>query len=341
MTFFESFNLSKDSKIAITNLLSNITTRPGSHKGGWARLLKCQLKNIGYDNVKILDNRDSLLNYDTIIFDLGAEYSGALNLFGGLDAKVFKRLQQLEQFKGQLYSWRNELPDINILESRRTNASTCNEFCQTDQGFLGRVSEILSETSKFDHVYETKSLLIGDSHTPSVWDPSFMIERRDGRTLEGMVLNKTVEKYLTKLPNVTNVLVHCSSIDIRHHACRQDAPATYIMSLAQTLVSQLNNLGLSYNIVETVGIEDESRELPKTGYFKGTPFYGSWTERNALRQYFNGVLNLWLKGNQIKFPEHFFDFEGKLRMDVMEIPQSVHLSPEYYRWDLDRNMRRW
>ena len=103
----------------------------------------------------------------------------------------------------------------------------------------------------------------------------------------------------------------------------------------------MNNFGIDFNVVETIGIEDESRELPKTGYFKGTPFYGSWELRQAVRNVFNGSLDLWLKGNQVKYPDYFFDESGKLKFDVMEVPGSIHISPEHYRWDLDKNKLRW
>lgn len=341
MKFFEDFKIDKTATIGITNLLSNITTRPGSHKGGWARLLKCQLKNLGYENVKILDNKDSILEYGIIIFDLGAEFSGGLNLFGGLDEKVFKRLSEIEAYKGKFFSWKHNLPEITSLEGRRTNSSTCEQFKATDSGFLGRVSKVLESCQTFDHAYYADNLLIGDSHTPSVWTPLFMIERRDGRTLAGMLEHQTLKRYVSQFPKLTSVLVHCSSIDIRHHAARSDEPQSYVLKLSQELIRQLHELNIEFNVVETMGIEDESRELPKTGYYKGSPFYGSWEIRNQLRKVFNGSISLWCNEKQIKFPGYFFDEVGKLRFEVMEQPQSVHLSPEHYRWNLDTNTARW
>lgn len=351
MIFFEDFKIPKDQSIGITHLLSNITTRDGSHKGGWTRLLKCQLKNLGYSNVKVLDNKDSLSQFDVIIFDLGAEYSGALNMFGGLDEKVFKRLNEIQAFKGSLFSWRNELPDITTLEGRRNNASSCDGFKSTPVSYLGGVRDVLSTTKVFNHTYHTDSLLIGDSHTPSVWTPAFMIERRDGRTLQGMLQNKTIKKYVDLLEQagcaIKHLQVHCSSIDIRHHVNRDPNPSMYVVNLATGLLDQLMEIGDATELIvtHTMGIEDESRELPKTGYFKGTPFAGSWEERNRYREMFNAVMDELPKMDHetqvIKFPWHFFDESGKLKFDVMERPQSVHLSPEFYLWDLDNNQKRW
>ena len=350
MRFLQDHKINSEAKIGITNLLSNITTREGSHKGGWARLLKCQLLNLGLAKVTILDNNDSLSNFDVIIFDLGAEYSGALNMFGGLDAKVFKRLNEIKEFKGQLFSWKHELADLSVLESRRTNASTCEGFKATQASFIGEVSQVLSKTQVFDHAYRTDLLLIGDSHTPSVWTPSAMIERRDGRTLRGMIQHDTIGTYFTLFQlagvKLKGIHVHCGSIDIRHHVCREKDPEQECAGFIMRLVTRLHDFDFETVVLNhTMGIEDESRELPKTGYFKGTPYYGAWGNRNLCRLIFNEVINDYTKDcpgwSHVALPEYFFNPEGKLRFEVMEKPQSVHLSPEHYRWDLDLNLNRW
>lgn len=349
MSFFEDFNVDPREKIGITNLLSNITTREGSHKGGWARLLKCQLTNLGYQNVKILDNKDSICDFDVIVFDLGAEYSGSLNLFGGLDEKVYKRLFELKNFKGGLFSWKHSLPNVHEgLKSRRNNKSTCERFRNEDPGFLGLVQTNLERTRTFDHAYWTEFLLIGDSHTPSVWTPQYMIERQDGRTLYGSlqksVISELVSKYQSK-----QVMIHMSSIDVRHHLARLPEPEVATTQLVTGLLNQVAFLFSLFQVnrvtvVQTMGIEDESRELPKTGYYKGTPFAGSWEIRNRIRCIYNEMLNECSKligWDILNFPEYFFDEAGKLRFEVMEKPQSVHLSPEHYRWDFEKNESRW
>lgn len=351
MIFFEDICPGKTNvSIGITSLLSNITTRPGSHKGGWARLLKCQLQNHGYDIVKILDKDNQLSDFDIIIFDMGAEYSGALNMFGGLDEKVFKRLNEIKEFTGQLFSWKHQLPELGVLEGRRTNASTCEAFRSTPLEFLGSVSGVLSKCQTFDHVYRTTNLLLGDSHTPSVWTPDFMIERRDGRTLKGIVENNTIKKYVDLFSSsgiqLKGIHIHCGSIDIRHHVCRESDPEQTCASMIVNLVTQIHDFNFeTVTLNHTMGIEDESRDLPKTGFFKGTPFFGDWTKRNVCRQIFNEVVNDYTLDcpgwSHVKLPDYFFDETGKLRFDVMEVPQSVHLSPEHYRWDLDNNRNRW
>jgi hypothetical protein len=303
---------------------------------------------MGYE-VKILDNEDSLLDFEVIIFDLGAEYSGSLNLFGGLDEKVYKRLQQIRHYTGQLYSWKHTVPNVHEgLKSRRDNKSTCPGFREEDPRFLELVQEVLLGCKSFDHAYRTKSLLIGDSHTPSVWTPEWMIERQDGRTLYG-ALQKSVISELVGKYQPQKVMIHMSSIDVRHHLARLPEPEVSTTQLVTGLVNQVTPLAPFFGVeevtvVQTMGIEDESRDLPKTGYYKGTAFAGSWEVRNRIRSIYNEMLAECSKltgWKVLTFPGYFFDEAGKLKFEVMEKPQSVHLSPEHYRWDLDKNTDRW
>ena len=87
-------------------------------------------------------------------------------------------------------------------------------------------------------------------------------------------------------------------------------------------------------------IENESRPLPKTGYYKDAPFAGSWAERTELVKQFNQLVTDMCKRNDWKtwqHPEVYLNSFGELTFDVMEKPKSVHIAREYYRWDLVKN----
>ncbi len=352
--FFTNLNVDKSSKIGITSLLSNITTKPDSHKGGWARLLKCQLNVAGYANVTILNNKHRLSEFDNLVLDLGAEFSGVLNLFGGLDQKCYTRVCEIIHFRGRIFSWKNQVPDLtSIIHQRLRNESTFEDF-QTlgDKEFKLLKDKMMIPV--IDHVYPTEKLLISDSHGPGVWDPSYMIDRQDGRTLHGIIKNNTIEEVIGRNIPIKELMIQASSIDVRHHLMRQVNPerATYkmISDLGQQLFlyKQLGKLE-KVTLVETMGIEDESRELPKTGYYKGTPYMGSRKERNNLRHYFNDNIKVFADAatksgfpiDVIAYPEYFFDQEDKLQFQVMERPGSVHLSPEHYRTNLETTDFRW
>jgi hypothetical protein len=182
-----------------------------------------------------------------------------------------------------------------------------------------------------------------------------MIERQDGRTLYGSLQNRTISRIVKEHGGIHHLKVHMSSIDIRHHLCRQPDPEQSVYEMLTKLgqeVVDLRNQNVIQDVVlqDTMGIEDESRELPKTGYYKGTPFFGDWNRRNMVREYFNSKIRELAYMNSTpglfdikveSYPEYFFDQSGKLRFDVMERPQSVHISPAYYKWDLDENKLRW
>ena len=92
--------------------------------------------------------------------------------------------------------------------------------------------------------------------------------------------------------------------------------------------------------MDALPIENESRKLPKTGFYKGTPFAGTWKERTELVNQFNRSIDEMCERNGwdcYMHPEVYLNSVKELSFDVMEKPKSVHLSREYYRWDLVKN----
>lgn len=345
MSYFVDFNVDKNLKIGITSLLGTITQRPDSHKGGWTKLLKCQFVDAGYSNIKVLDKKDLLSNFDIIVFDLGAEFSGSLNMFGGLNTEVYNRLKQLSEFKGLFFSWNHKLPSLMSLESRRQNKSTCKEFIESPINFLQIINESLCNCKVFSALQKRNHLLIGDSHTPSIWNPSMEIYRQDGRTLFGSIKNDLFKDF-NYSQGLVEVTLYMGNIDIRHHLMRQENPWNSIQNLCTEYEEYIAKYfsGLKVNINAMLPIENESRKLPKTGYYKGTPFAGKWNERAALVEIFNRCMKQICLKNEWQlqeFPTNFKNDIGELPFEVMEKPKSVHLSPMSYMWDLDSNVRRW
>jgi len=104
---------------------------------------------------------------------------------------------------------------------------------------------------------------------------------------------------------------------------------------------QILALGMDYvELISALPIENESRRLPKTGYYKGTPFSGSWSQRTELVEVFNDHLANIAQRHGWDFYEHpevYKNALGELDFEVMEKPQSVHLARLYYRWDLEND----
>ena len=90
----------------------------------------------------------------------------------------------------------------------------------------------------------------------------------------------------------------------------------------------MNNLSVPGRIYELLPIENETRKIPKSGFYNKQPFHGTWEERNNARKLFNEIIHD--SGLGIKWTNYLLNKKGELDFDYMEKPQSIHLSREYY-----------
>jgi hypothetical protein len=122
---------------------------------------------------------------------------------------------------------------------------------------------------------------------------------------------------------------------------RQSKPLESIEKMVLDYEQQLKQLGIKeIEVVQALPIENESRALPKTGFYKGTPFIGTWAERTELVRNFNQLIKDMCARNNWTTWEHspvYKNSIGELDFEVMEKPKSVHIAREYYRWDLVKN----
>jgi hypothetical protein len=121
---------------------------------------------------------------------------------------------------------------------------------------------------------------------------------------------------------------------------RFDDKWNQVQKLAFKLRQEVTNYSTNVTLTSLLPIENESRKLPKTGYFRGKPFSGSWAERSAAVEIFNNILES-TNFQVYKHPKAFYNEKNELTFDVMERPQSVHISPMHYRWNLDENKERY
>ena len=123
---------------------------------------------------------------------------------------------------------------------------------------------------------------------------------------------------------------------------RQENPFEKIHAMGIELGHQIKKLNIkNVEIVHSLPIENISRKLPKTGYYKKTPYFGTWEERTKLSNTFNRTIDKICIENDWKvfrWPETFLNDSGELDFEYMERPKSVHLSPMSYRWDLFNNL---
>jgi hypothetical protein len=332
---FTSFNIPKDTKIGIDGVTGSFSSRITSHKGAWPRLIKNQLKHAGYNNVTVLEKKDDWSDYDLMMIDHGMEFKGTFNLFGGANDELYHRIKKFENFEGKIFSIHIPMPDVGVLIRSRYKTGT--ELFRTLDAKL--ISDKCAQVEYFDIVQRTPNLVLGDSHSFSMYIPKFMVSRNDGLTMFG-ALKRGLKTFIPE--GVNNIILYFGNIDIRHHICRQEFPEKAVKDMLMNYEKQIKDLNLPGRIelIQALPIENESRKLPKTGYYKGTPFAGTWEERTSVVELFNSILETICERNGwrcYKHPDCYLNENKELSFDVMEKPKSVHLSREYYRWDFDND----
>lgn len=337
--YFTDLEQDRDIRIGIAILVGKFSDRLSSHKSAWPFMLANQLTNAGYNNVNVITTTtEDWSNYDCIILDHGMEFKGTFNIFGGANDDLYQQLSRL--YSGvKMYSMHHDMPDIGELITKRLKTGT--DLFKTLESRIEEATEICKTIPRIDHITKTNKLCFGDSHSFSMYTPGCMANRNDGLTLFGAA-KRGFNEYV--YPWITELTVYLGNIDIRHHLMRQDKPADAVKKLINNYEAELLKLQANgvktIEVVQALPIENESRKLPKTGYYKGTPFAGSWSERTELVKQFNKLVDDMCSRNgwQVyEHPEVYTNSLGELSFDVMEKPKSVHLAREFYRWDLETN----
>jgi hypothetical protein len=326
--------------IAIDLIGGKLTNSEYSHKAGWAYMRACQLSDALKKEVKVLHNGESWDNYETVYLYHGMEFQDSLNLFGGASEESAKFFERIITTKTDLISLDIGMPDYGTLCKGRL--SSCDDYWRNIDwdAVTEKCKTILSFTS-----IKPNKLVIGDSHAFSVYQRGYNVIRKDGRTLRG-VLKKGLAKEIFDqgyiLEDINTITTYYGNIDIRHHLMRESNPKAEIDLLIAEYEKQLKELGIKeIEVICPLPIEDESRRLPKTGYFKNTPFFGTQAERAELATYmtdkivFMCIHNGWKVGG---WPDSWYTMSPLAYMQThMERPKSVHLAPKFHRWNYWKN----
>lgn len=327
----------QNKKMAIDLISGHLTNRIHSHKAAWAYLLANQLSHKFNTKVEVLHKGKSWDDYDTILLYHGMEFSGTLNLFGGANKKSAKMFERILNYDGRLISLDIPMPDYGELcKQRNKNADEYWKNVNWDA-----LSEKCKKIPYLKHVHKTDKLVIGDSHAGSVYKPGMMVIRYDFKTLFGALkigLKNIIIENKIDPDKLKHITFYFGNIDIRHHLARQKNIRSACKDLVRNYIKEIKKLKLeSVEIVQLLPIENESRKIPKSGFYEGTPFYGSWKIRNKIRNYINNMLNAVCNQFGWKFyvwDDSIYNNKGELSFNAMEKPRSVHLSPEFYRWNL-------
>ena len=335
LVYFTDLEKDKLIRIGIASLVGKLSSKLTSHKSGWAFHLANQLKHAGYQNVQVLTDITpwDKTRFDVILIEQGMECKGNFNIFGGANDDLYHQITRMFAPGIKMYSLHHDMPCVGTLIEKRLK--TGSDLFKTLEVQIKDAKAICARIPRVDKITKTNSLCFGDSHSFSQYTPNYMTDRHDGLTLFG-TLRRGIRSYVPE--NIEALRIYLGNIDIRHHLMRQDNPSKSLKTMMEEYEQQLIDLEIdNIDVVQALPIENESRPLPKTGFYKDTPFFGTWAERTELVKEFNQLVEAMCDRNgwkTWKHPEVFLNSFGELTFDVMEKPKSVHIAREYYRWDL-------
>jgi hypothetical protein len=233
------------------------------------------------------------------------------------------------------------MPDYATMLRKRIGQATCHKGMPLIIDELENVFKSATTITQFE--IKADNLAIGDSHATAYADKNSAVIRTNGQTLYGALRDGHIQSQLAKTKRKYKKITLCfGSIDIRHHLMRQDTPLASLKSMLDDYISLAKIVALSNScdveIAVPPPVEFEGRRIPQTGFYKGTPFYGSVDERYGLTKFFMA----YLVEHGIKVvhqPIHRYEIHPELyAKEYRELGSSVHIAPIHYRSNSDWGM---
>jgi len=310
----------------ITNPISNIPVNAKSHVHGWTQTWHRQLgSDINYKcTPKVMD-------YDTVYIDHGANFGGTLNLFGGADKSVYDRVNRIAASKNVI-SLDHDMPEWGEQFRKRIGAASTYEGI-TEEWCKGLTCRFKKTESLKQEDLQMDGITLGDSHTIAFARDNDCVLRNDGKTLHG-ALRQGLRTMFRGKPIRGNITLCFGSIDIRHHLLRHKD--FVLENLIKEYVTQGQSLEFTDDCdvyyATPVPIEFEGRRIPKSGFYKKEPFFGSWQERYDLTNRFIDELYKQSGGKVIQPPTEWYTMDPeKYAKEFMEHGSSFHIAPPFYR----------
>ena len=332
-------------KALLTSPVNPISNSAYSHRSAQAEIY-AQMLCVGSEHEIVINYGNKIKDYsdyDLVYVYHGNDWGGTLNLFGG-PAGLGDKEGLVELFKRDpktVISVAIPMPDYPALLRKRLKAGEK----------FGNVLDQLPENIKdreYGHTpvsFEgTRKLVVGDSHAISLYRPGWEVLSIPFKTLHGALsyenggLRGLIADTLgTHSGEFEEIEFYFGAIDIRHHLMRQPNPEAAAMDLAKRYYEEVEGRFPSAKVLkiyEPLPLENESRKLPKSGFYKGAPFYGSWEERNKIRDFFIRSIEQQCNANShvefVRWTDYLKNEKGELDFKHMEKPRSVHLARASY-----------
>jgi len=338
-------------KIVVTAPMQGITKSPYSHRSAKAYIY-AEVFREGYPEAQVdidVGSKLELTEYDLVVVYHG-DYSGGLNLFGGITAFKPHSIASLSRCDpDNIISLEMKMPDyVGQLLDRAKGDQNHPNLAGIDYENWESIRTMKTIPEPWTPFAKNK-LVLGDSHSISLYRPGWTVWQVPFRTLFGSMkdnsknLSELVKEYREKsCAPIQEVELYFGNIDIRHHLARdtksKDERTVKTLKLTQAyakLAAQIiEEQDCNVTLIAALPIEDVSRKLPKSGYYEGEPYWGTWEERNHIKDVFNQALeNAAANNPRIKFVnpwEHYINEKKELSFEYMEKPRSVHLARAAY-----------
>jgi hypothetical protein len=324
----------------LTAPFTPISKNIASHRSAQGVIYADQLKQAGINIDIAMSGKmpEDFNDYDEMYVYHGNDWFGTLNMFGGVkNYGNIENVIRVSKFKGKVYSIGIEYPDYySMLQARLEKEE--NPHVDWRKVNWDGMQRIQKEATVIDPntVVTYPRISIGDSHAICMYRPKWMNISIPYKTLHG-ALQKRLDTLIPE-GKFEHIEFYFGNIDVRHHLCRFTDPVESTKKLAESYVKQANEIAEKYSsqvtLYELLPIEDESRKLPQTGYYKGKPFSGTRQQRDDVRLLFKEELIEQCKKydnvNVFEWVDKVTNDKGELDFMYMEKPQSVHLSREFY-----------
>jgi hypothetical protein len=315
----------------VTSPFTHVSSNIHSHRAAQAAIYANQLEEIGYDVHldRTGDIHPDINSFDEIYVYHGNDWGGSLNLFGGMkNYGGIDNLIRYSQFKGKVHSLWIDHPKYSEMLQPRMKGEIHPDWAKVDWENLKRIENTAITIKNITH---TGNVVAGDSHAICMYRPGWHVNSVPFKTLHG-ALKEGLDSFIQ--PNSKVAEFYFGNIDLRHHLMRQTHPEEATRALARKYYNQLFNLDIDkVYAYELLPVENESRALPKTGYYKGTPFLGDWASRETVRLIFKNEMKTQCMSSHVNFIEwtdYLKNDKGELDFAHMEKPKSVHLSRASY-----------
>ena len=319
--------------ILVTSPFTHISPNIHSHRAAQAAIYAKQL-SVELDPNVHLDCTGNIAAdpnaFGSVYVYHGNDWGGSLNLFGGMkNYGGINNLIRYSKIKGQVYSLWIDHPKYSAMLEPRMKGDVHPDWNMVDWENLKRLEDTAITVREIECV---NRVVAGDSHAICMYRPGWFVNSVPFKTLHG-ALKEGLNTFIQPYHEIAGF--YFGNIDVRHHLMRQSNPESATRDLAKRYYEQLYNLDLAkVYAYELLPIENESRALPTTGYYKGTPFYGDWASRDMVRLIFKDEMKTLCatRGsvNFIEWADYLKNNLGELDFNHMERPKSVHLSRASY-----------